>query len=80
MGGYRGGRSALYGGAPVGRFMGCALSFPFFRTPKVVKAQPFWGLLGLLGALALLAYWGALKVFNYSLLSTHYSLIESFPL
>jgi len=24
---YGGGRSALYGGAPVGRFMGCAESF-----------------------------------------------------
>ena len=40
---YGDGRSALSGGAPVGRFMGCALTF------------------------------------NYSLLSTHYSLIESFP-
>ena len=34
------------------------------RTPKVVTAQHCWGLLGagvppLLGALALLAYWGA---------------------
>ena len=35
--------SWLFGDAPVGRFMGCALTF------------------------------------NYSLLSTHYSLIESFP-
>ena len=48
------------------------------------RRNPFWGLLGagvppLLGALTLFAYWGALKVFNYSLLSTHYSLIKGFP-
>ena len=45
-----------------------------FRFPALVTAQPFWGLLGagvppLLGALPLVAYWGALKVFNYSLLT-----------
>ena len=41
-----------------------------FRSLTVVTAQPFWGLLGagvppLLGALPLVAYWGALKVFNF---------------
>ena len=41
-----------------------------FRSPALVTAQPFWGLLGagvppLLGALPLVAYWGALKVFNF---------------
>ena len=41
-----------------------------FRSPALVTAQPFWGLLGagvppLLGALPWVAYWGALKVFNF---------------
>ena len=68
------------------------------RTSKVVTAQHCWGLLGagvppLLGALALLAYWGApdavvgsltcpysplpLLTTHYSLLTTHYSLLST---
>ena len=61
--------------------------FPFsvFRFPPLSRRSHSGGYWGagvppLLGALPLVAYWGALKVFNYSLLVTHYSLIESFPL
>ena len=51
-------------------------SFPLFKLLPLSRRNPFWGLLGagvppLLGALPLVAYWGALNLFNYSLLSTH---------
>ena len=39
------------------------------RTPTLITAQHPWGLLGLLGALALLAYWGALDAIVGSLLA-----------
>ena len=44
--------------------------FSVFRTPRVVKAQPFWGLLGagvppFMGTLTPFAYWGALKVLSF---------------
>ena len=64
-------------------FVFCLVSFywffMFFVLSILSRRNPFWGLLGLLGALTSFAYWSALKVFNYSLLSTHYSLIKSFP-
>jgi len=44
--------------------------FSVFQTPRVVKAQPFWGFLGagvppFMGTLTPFAYWGALKVLSF---------------